>query len=699
MKKIFIMAALSAALVACTNSNPFLSEYNTPFDTPRFEDIKLEHYKPAFEKGVEQARENIDKITSNTAEATFENTIVALENSQELLGKVASVFYNLHSCLTSDEMDVIAEQIQPMMSELSNDISLNPELFARIKYVYENAPRESLTTEQITLLDDTYKGFARGGANLSDEHKQKRRELTKELGLLNLSFSKNVLAETNAFSIDIPTADSALVEELPSFVKDILAGEAKEKGFEGWTITLQHHCFGPFMNYSSNRELKKTLWEKYNSRANQDNENSNQENIKRIAEIRLELAKLLGYATYADYVIENRMAESSANVFSFLDELLTATKELALQDFNTIKDYATEQGFEGEFSPWDFGYWSEKYKTAKYALNDDLIKPYLQLDTVKQAVFMLAERMYGLKFIANKEIQVYHPEVEVYEVYDANDRFMAILYMDFFPRESKSAGAWMTSFRDLETKGDGTQVRPLISICTNFTKPTENSPSLLTFNELTTLLHEFGHALHGILAEGTYASTTGTSVYHDFVELPSQIMENWASEKEYLDLWAKHYQTGEKMPEDLIEKIIKSKNYLAGYANIRQLNFALTDLAWHSITEPIEVSVEEFEAAATSRTSLFFPSYEGMSFSTSFSHIFAGGYAAGYYGYKWSEVLAADAFSVFKQRGVMNSEVASEFRDKLLSKGGTDHPMKLYVDFTGHKPSVDALLKSIKGEE
>lgn len=686
------MIALASQIAGCQPSNPFFENYNTPFETPSFNSIELEHYKPAFEKGIEQARENIAKITSNTQEPTFENTIVALENSQPLLTKVANVFYNLNSCHTSDQMEQLSEQIQPMMSELSNDISLDPILFQRVKTVYDNRSNLDLSAEQYALLENTYKGFARSGAELSEQDKQTFRQLSTELAGLTIKFSQNVLAATNAFTIDIAPEDSVKVADLPDFVKETLAADAKQKGLEGWSISLQYPSFGPFMTYSSNRELKELLWRKYNSRANEDNEQNNTQIVKRIAELRLKLAQLMGFNTYADYVLEERMAESATNVNDFLEQLYVASRQYAIDDFEAVKDFAISQGFDQEFSPWDFGYWSEKYKTAKYALNDELVKPYLKLENVKNAIFLLAEKLYGLQFKPTKDIEVYHPDVETFEVYDSQDRFMAIFYMDFFPRESKRAGAWMTSFRDLYKDENGKEIRPLVSICTNFTKPTETSPSLLTFYEFTTLLHEFGHALHGILAEGEYASTTGTNVYRDFVELPSQLLENWATEKEFLDLWAVHYQTGEKMPEELIEKIINSKNFLAGYANMRQLTFAVNDMAWHSISEPVSMGVEEFENNATKDLRLHFPSYDGMSVSTAFSHIFAGGYAAGYYSYKWAEVLEADAFSLFKEKGIFNKEVAESFRANILSKGGSEHPMKLYTDFRGHKPDINALL-------
>lgn len=698
MKKIIVTVMALSAIISgnCQAENPLLTKYNTPFDTPPFGKIELKHYKPAFEKAVADTRSGIEAITSNKKAPTFENTIVAMENNGRLLGDVAGIFYNLNECQTSDEMQQIAEDIQPMMTELSNDISLNPALFARVKSVYDSRSKLKLTPEQKMLLSDTYKSFARNGAELNDADKAKYREISSELSALSLKFGQNVLAATNAFSINIPEQDKAKIDELPNFVKESMAETAKAKGETGWTVTLQAPSYIPFMTYSSERDLKKTLWTKYGSRGFEQGSNDNSEIVKRIAELRLQKANLLGYKTYADYALEERMAESSKNVNDFLTELLDATMSYAQKDFEAIKQYAIAQGdYENfEFMPWDWGYYDEKYKTEKYSLNEELIKPYLKLENVKNAVFMLAEKLYGLKFKSNKDIARYNPEVEVYEVYDSKDKFMSILYMDFFPRESKRGGAWMTSFRDMYVDENGKEVRPLVSLCCNFTKPTETTPSLLTFDELTTFLHEFGHALHGMLAEGTYASTTGTNVFRDFVELPSQIMENWATEKEFLNMWAVHYKTGEKMPAELIDKIIAAKNYLAAYSNVRQLAYAMNDMAWHSITAPVTKSTDEFEREAIAKAQLF-PFVDGTCVSTAFSHIFSGGYSAGYYSYKWAEVLEADAFSMFKEKGVMNSEVAAKFRENILSKGRSEHPMDLYVRFRGRKPSNNALIEKM----
>lgn len=685
--------AFATVMSSCGGSdeNPLLSDFNTPFDTPPFDRIELEHYQPAFEAAIREARAEMDAIVADPAAPTFENTIVALERSGSRLTAIEGIFFNLLEAETSDRMQEIALQVQPLLTEFANDMSLNPALFARVKAVYDSRADLPLDAEQQMLLEKTYKSFARNGANLSEEDKEKYRALSGELSQLTIRFGQNVLSATNAFTVHIAPEDSARVAELPEFVRESMAEEAAARGEQGWTVTLQAPSMVPFMTYSTDRTLKEQLWRAYNTRAF-GGEFDNSDIVRRIAELRLGVANLLGYDTYADYVLEERMAESSTAVNEFLEGLLRSTREYALDDYRTIRDYAVRSGLYGpdfEFMPWDWAYFNEKYKNEKYSLNEEQIKPYLRLENVKKGVFLLAEKLYGLTFKENKEIPVFNQEVETYEVYDG-DRLMAILYLDFFPRESKRGGAWMTNFREMSTDADGREIRPLVSLTTNFTKPTATTPSLLTFDEFETFLHEFGHCLHGILAEGKYASVTGTNVYRDFVELPSQIMENFATEREFLDLWAVHYQTGEKMPQELIDKIIAAKNYLAAYSNVRQLSFGIDDMAWHSLAEPYTGDVESFEKRATASAQVL-PAIDGTCFSTSFSHIFAGGYAAGYYSYKWAEVLEADAFSLFREKGIFNPEVAAGFR-KLLSKGGSEHPMKLYVEFRGHKPDVEALL-------
>ena len=699
MKKVlFIMSALTMGLVGCgntddINNNPLVAEWDTPFQTPPFSKIELKHYEPAIDYAIEQNRAEIDAIINNPEAPTFENTIVAMAESGELLGRVTGVFYVLNNCVTSPEMQQIALNISPKLTALSNDVSLNPELFARVKAVYEQ--RESLTLDQEDkmLLEETYKGFARSGALLEGEAQEKYRQYTTELSQLTLEFGQNALKATNAFALNI--TDEAKVAELPDFVKEGLAAEAAARGEEGWTVTLDAPSYGPFMTYSSQRDLKEQLYKAYNTRA-KGGEFDNMENIRKIANLRLQIANLLGYETYADYVLEDRMAENRSTVTGFLNELCDATMGYAQKDVETVTAFARELGFEGELMPWDWGYYNEKFKEAKYAINDEQIKPYLKLENATEAVFMLAGKLYGLTFTPAPEIETYHPEATAYEVKDENGEVMAILYLDFFPRESKRQGAWMTEFRGVKVK-DGVEQRPLVQLVMNFTKPTANTPSLLTFDEFTTFLHEFGHGLHGILAKGKYESINGTAVKRDFVELPSQIMENWATEKEYLDLWAKHYETGEAMPAELIEKLIAAKNYLAAYFNIRQLSFGMLDMAWHTITTPYEGDVLAFELEALKPTQVM-PVVEGCAMGPAFTHIFSGGYATGYYGYKWAEVLAADAYSYFQEKGIFSEEVADKFRYEVLEKGGHEHPMDLYVNFRGHKPQTQALIDQMNLE-
>lgn len=676
--------------------NPLIKTLKTPHQTPLFSEIKLIDYEPAFEYGLEDARKDVDAIVKNTKKPTFENTIVALERSGDILNNVSMIFFNLLASTTSPEMDAIAERVQPKLVEYSNDISLNPELFKKVKAVYDKRSKLSLDKEDARLLEKTYKNFVRGGAGLSDAEKESYRKISTELSLLSLQFEQNVLAATNAFTLNIPAADSAKVKGLPEFVLESMTEEAKTRGQEGWTITLQAASYVPFMTYSSNRELKEQLWKASSSRCLTDTTNKNTDKLKRIAELRLESAKLLGYPTYAAYVLEEKMAGNVETVNSFLEELRTSTMGQALKDVETIQAYGeTIYGKEFKIMPWDFSYVSEKYKAEKYAVSDEEIKPYLELNNVKKGIIDLAGRLYGIKFVENPSIQVYDPEVTAYEVFEEDGKtFLGVIYMDFFPRESKRGGAWMTSFRDASVMANGTEIRPLISLTGNFTKPTASTPSLLTFDEFETFLHEFGHCMHGLFGKGKYASINGTSVYHDFVELPSQIMENWATEKEFLDMFAIHYKTGEKMPQELIEKIVNSKNYLAAYTNVRQLNFGICDMAWHTITEPVTVSVEEFETKATAKAQLL-PVIEGIAFSPSFSHVFGGGYAAGYYGYKWAEVLEADAYSLFEEQGILNRETGNSFRENILSKGDTEHPMTLYVRFRGHEPETKALVDKI----
>ncbi len=678
------------ALPDIDTANPLLGEWNTPHETPPFDRIRLTDYEPAFDAAIAVSRAEIDAIVNNPATPTFENTIVALERQGYLLGRISGVFFNMLGAETSDELQQIASRVQPRLTELENDISLNADLFARVKAVHDN-PGEGLSPVDRKLLEETYKGFTRNGASLSDADKELYRQYTSELADLTLRFQKNTLAATNAFTLNI--TDPERVAELPDFVREGLAEEARARGEQGWTVTLQAPSYVPFLTYSSQRDLKEQLWKASNSRA-LGGEFDNTAILKQIANVRLRIANLLGYPCYADYVLEERMAESTPNVQAFLAELLEKTKRFADRDYDTIAGYARSLGLEGTLMPWDWAYYSEKYKDEQYALSDEVVKPYFKLENVKKGVFTLAEKLYGLHFTENKAIPVYHPDVTAYEVTDEEGNFVAVLYLDFFPRASKTAGAWMTEFRGTRIV-DGKETRPLVSLVMNFTKPTETTPSLLTFDEVETFLHEFGHSLHGMLAQGTYESLNGTNVYRDFVELPSQIMENWATEKEFLDLWAVHYLTGEPIPAEIVGRIVAAQNYLAAYANVRQLSFGLTDMAWHTLTEPYEGDVVAFEQVSMAPAQVL-PVVEGTAMAPAFGHIFSGGYAAGYYGYKWAEVLEADAFSLFKEKGIFNREVSAAFRDKLLRKGGTEHPMKLYVDFRGHKPETQALIDKMQ---
>ncbi len=678
----------AASLSETDRPNPLVGTWDTPHETPPFDKIRLEDYEPAFDVAIEESRREIDAILNCKEEPTFENTIEKLERNGSLLDRISGLFFNLLEADTSDEMQQIAERVQEKLVKLENDISLDERLFDRVRRVHENHP--ALEPDAEKLLEDCYRGFTRSGAALPDKEKELYREYSKELSALTLKFGQNILAATNAYTLNI--TDERVVAELPESVRESMAEDARAHHRTGWTVTLHAPSFVPFMRYSSHRILKEQIWRAYNSRA-LGGAYDNTKIVRRIAELRLKVANLLGYKCYADYVLEHRMAEKTDTVNHFLEELLTTTKDYADRDYRTIADYARAHGLAGEVMPWDFAYYSEKYKDEKYALNDQLLKPYFELEHVKRGVFLLAHKLYGLNFTPAPSIPVYHPDVTAYEVTDENGRFMAVLYLDFFPRASKRGGAWMTEFRGTRIE-HGKETRPLVSLVMNFTKPTETTPSLLTYDEVETFLHEFGHSLHGMLGEGRYELQTGTNVYRDFVELPSQLMENWATEKEFLDLWAEDYRTGEKIPSELIEALVRAKNYLSAYYHVRQLSFGMLDMAWHTLTTPYAGSVEEFDRRAMAPTQVL-PVAGGTSMSVGFSHIFAGGYAAGYYGYKWAEVLEADAFALFREKGIFNREVADRFRRELLSKGGTAHPMTLYVNFRGHKPETRALIEKM----
>ena len=691
IKKLILAGAALALITNCKMENPLLTESKAPFGAPEFDKIKTEHYLPAFEEGIKEGKAEIDAIVANPDEPTFENTIEAMEHAGSKLNKVGGIFFNLMEAHTSDEMQVIAEQVSPMLTEYSMYVSLNEHLFKRVKAVYEKRNELGLDKDQMILLEDSYKGFVRGGANLSEEDKSVYSKWAEELSLATLQFSKNVLAATNAYTLHI--TDSTDLAGLPEYAKVMGAETAKEKGLEGWAFTLDYPSYGPFMKYSTVRNLREDMWKAYNSRA-LGGEFDNSEVVKTIVDLRIKMANILDYETWADYQLEERMAKNRNTVNEFISQLLEPSMEFAKKDIESVFKYAKKNGFEGDkLMPWDFSFWSERYQEAEYSLNAEELKPYFRLESCIDAVFSLANRLYGLEFVELDNVPVYHEDVKVYEVKDADGRHMALFYADFFPRASKRGGAWMTEFRGQSIK-NGVEYRPFISTVMNFTKPTADTPSLITHDEFTTFLHEFGHALHGILAEGRYESLTGTNVPRDFVELPSQILENWGYEPEYLNSFAKHYQTGEPIPAELIEKIVAAKNYLAGYGQVRQLHFGYLDMNWHSLTSVPEMSVIEFEQSVLAPYETL-PAVADTGFSTSFSHIFSGGYSAGYYSYKWAEVLEADAFSLFKEKGIFNQEVAKSFRENVLSKGASDEASVLYRNFRGHDPQPQALMKKL----
>lgn len=670
--------------------NPFFSAYKTPYDTPPFNKIKNEHYEPAIEKGIAEHQAEINKIVMIRAVPTFENTIVPLEESGKLLSRVTSVFFNLLSSESNDEMMEIAQRIQPKLSEHSNSITLNEGLFQKVKAVYDKRLESSLTPEQIRLVEKTYQGFENSGATLVGKDRDTYKELSTKLSQLTLDFGQNALKESNKFEMLL--TDEADLAGLPQMVKDAAAAKAKAKGKEGYMFDLSAPSYIAFMKYSTRRDLRQKLYMAYNTKCVAGGEFDNQENVKEIAKTRMQIANLLGYTDYATYTLRNKMAKDKEHVYGLLDDLFSAYAQAAREDVKMVEGFAV--GMEGkaiDLQPWDWSFYSEKLKDAKYSVSDELVRPYFELENVKKGVFGLATDLYGITFKKNTKIPVYHPEVEAFDVLDENGNFLAVLYTDFHPREGKRQGAWMSEFKGQYVE-KGKDSRPFVTIVMNFTRPTETEPALLTFDEVETFLHEFGHALHGMLTKCTYETLSGTNVLHDFVELPSQIMENWLTEKEYLDKFAVHYKTGEKIPADLVKKLVDAANYNAGYLCYRQLSFGYLDMAWHTLQQPYTGDVISFERKAMDKTALL-PVVEGTNMSTSFSHIFAGGYAAGYYGYKWAEVLDADAFALFKQTGIFNKDTARSFRENILEKGNTEEPMTLYVKFRGQEPTVNALLE------
>lgn len=670
--------------------NPFFSAYKTPYDTPPFNKIKNEHYEPAIEKGIAEHQAEINKIVMIRAVPTFENTIVPLEESGKLLSRVTSVFFNLLSSESNDEMMEIAQRIQPKLSEHSNSITLNEGLFQKVKAVYDKRLESNLTPEQIRLVEKTYRGFENSGATLVGKDRDTYKELSTKLSQLTLDFGQNALKESNKFEMLL--TDEADLAGLPQMVKDAAAAKAKAKGKEGYMFDLSAPSYIAFMKYSTRRDLRQKLYMAYNTKCVAGGEFDNQENVKEIAKTRMQIANLLGYTDYATYTLRNKMAKDKEHVYGLLDDLFSAYAQAAREDVKMVEGFAV--GMEGkaiDLQPWDWFFYSEKLKDAKYSVSDELVRPYFELENVKKGVFGLATDLYGITFKKNTKIPVYHPEVEAFDVLDENGNFLAVLYTDFHPREGKRQGAWMSEFKGQYVE-KGKDSRPFVTIVMNFTRPTETEPALLTFDEVETFLHEFGHALHGMLTKCTYETLSGTNVLHDFVELPSQIMENWLTEKEYLDKFAVHYKTGEKIPADLVKKLVDAANYNAGYLCYRQLSFGYLDMAWHTLQQPYTGDVISFERKAMDKTALL-PVVEGTNMSTSFSHIFAGGYAAGYYGYKWAEVLDADAFALFKQTGIFNKDTARSFRENILEKGNTEEPMTLYVKFRGQEPTVNALLE------
>ena len=674
-------------------NNPLLTTSTLPYGAPQFDKIENQHYIPAFKQSIEEAKAEVDAIINNTEDPTFENTIEALEYAGSTLNRISHIFYNLLEANTNDEMQNIAEEITPLTTEFSMYVSLNESLFQRVKQIYDNQKIMKLDAEETRLLEKTYEGFARNGANLSPENKEIYSKYIEEQSLLSLQFGKNVLAATNAFTLNL--TDENDLTGLPDYVKEQAADAAKSKELKGWLFDLTAPSYIPFMKFSERRDLREKMYREYNTRAF-GGELDNSQIIKRIAELRILTAKLLGYTNFAEYQTERRMVKTPLAVDEFLNKLLVPALPKARQEVEELNIFAKANGFTGEqLMPWDFSFYAEKLRLERYDLSDEQLKPYFQLEHCINAIFDLANKLYGLTFIELNDIPVYHEDVKVYDVKDRDGSHLALFYADFFPRESKRGGAWMTEFRGQRIY-NGTDERPLISIVTNFTKPTADTPSLITHDEFTTLLHEFGHALHGILTKGKYESMTGTSVDHDFVELPSQIMENWCYEPEYLNTFAKHYQTGETIPNELIDKIVESKNYLSAYYHIRQLQFGILDMAWHKLSDIFEGDPLTFEKNVLSATNVL-PSIPECIISTAFSHIFAGGYCAGYYSYKWAEVLAADGFSLFKEKGIFNQDVANSFRE-LLTKGDSIDPAILYRNFRGHDPEPEALLRQLKIE-
>ena len=679
--------------------NPFFEPYNTLHDTVPFDNIRVEDFEEAFLEGIRRDNEQIEKTINNPEKPTFDNTIINSEENKEgyydLLSRVSTVFFNLMSAETNDEIDALANKIQPILTKHANDVRLNEKLFERIKYVHRHHRR--LTPEEKMLLDNCYDGFVRSGALLDEKGKEKLRTLTEEASMLSLQFSQNLLKENKAYSLHI--TDESKLEGLPDTAKEAAAMTAKEQDKEGWIFTLDFPSYSPFMTYSKERELRKEMYMAKNTICTHDNSENNIEICKRLINLRREIAQLLGFKTYADYVLKNRMAGNARNVYRLLNQLIDAYKPTANKEVGDIERMAHSDlkktqlpEEENRMQPWDFGYYSHKLQLKKYNLDSEMLRPYFELSKVIDGVFGLATRLYGITFKENSNIQVYHPDVKAYEVFDKDGSYLAILYADFHPRKGKQSGAWMTEYQGQWISRKGENVRPHVSLVMNFSKPTEEKPALLTLGEVETFLHEFGHSLHGIFANSRFESLSGTNVWWDFVELPSQFMENYATEKEFLRTFAFHYETGEPIPDELIDRIMKSRNFMAAYGCMRQVSFGLLDMAYYTQKHAFEEDVIDFEKKAWEKA-MVTKQIPETCMTVQFSHIMAGGYAAGYYSYKWAEVLDADAFSIFKKNGIFNPETAQSFRENILSKGGTEHPMTLYKRFRGGEPTIDALLK------
>ena len=675
--------------------NPFFEDYGTPHDTVPFDRIKVEDFEEAFLEGIRRDNEQIEKTINNPEEPTFDNTIISAEEDKDgyydLLGRVSTVFFNLMSAETNDEIDALAQKMQPILTQHANDVRLNKRLFERVKYVHLHHRR--LSAEEKMLLDNCYDGFVRSGALLDEEGKERLRTLTEEASMLSLQFSQNLLKENKAFILHI--TDEKKLDGLPDTAREAAKQAAKEREMDGWVFTLDMPSYSPFMTYSTQRDLREQMYMARNTVCTHDNPENNLDICKRLVNLRREIAQLLGYKTYADYVLKHRMASKVKNVYKLLDDLIVAYKPTAQKEYAEIEKLAKKaEGSTFKMEPWDQGFYAHQLQLKKYNLDAEMLRPYFELSKVIDGVFGLANRLYGITFKENKDIPVYHPDVKAYEVFDKDGSYLAVFYADFHPRKGKQGGAWMTEFQGQWIDRKGENVRPHVSVVMNLTKPTDEKPALLTLGEVETFLHEFGHSLHGMFANSRFESLSGTNVWWDFVELPSQFMENYAIEKDFLRTFAYHYQTGEPLPDDLIRRIVRSRNFNVAMGCLRQVSFGLLDMAYYTKKEPFTDDIIPFEKKAWAKASILKPKKNPVTCMTvQFSHIMAGGYAAGYYSYKWAEVLDADAFSVFKKNGIFNRETAQRFRDCILSKGGTEHPMTLYKRFRGQEPTIEALLK------